>query len=103
VLDHASDEQTSSRQSLAAKRLRQEGNSPDERIRSPSEHSVEQRQCAREDNEDVGLEAAIIERVRKSSFVEHACAEDVRASSVPPNSSMEERAKEPKGKRAKNE
>ena len=30
----------------------------------------------REDNQDVGLEAAIIERVRNSSLVERPCAEN---------------------------
>ena len=35
-------------------------------------------------NQDVGLEAATIERVRNSSLVERFCAEDVRGSSTEP-------------------
>jgi hypothetical protein len=36
-----------------------------------------QRECVREDSQDVGLEAAIIERVRNSSLVECACTDNV--------------------------
>ena len=35
-------------------------------------------------NQDVGLEAATIQRVRNSSLVERFCAEDVRGSSTEP-------------------
>ena len=37
-------------------------------------------------NQDVGLEAATIKRVRNSSLVERPCAEDVRGSSTEPKS-----------------
>ena len=37
-----------------------------------------------EDNQDVGLEAAIIERVRNSSLVEWRCAENVTGLNTPP-------------------
>ena len=33
--------------------------------------------CSREDNQEVGLEAAILERVRNSSLVEWFCADNV--------------------------
>src|SRR5713226_9477421 len=36
-----------------------------------------QRKCVRPDSQDVGLEAAIIERVRNSSLVECACTDNV--------------------------
>ena len=36
-----------------------------------------QRECVREDSQDVGLEAAIIERVRNSSLVECSGADNV--------------------------
>jgi hypothetical protein len=36
-----------------------------------------QRECVRKDSQDVGLEAAIIERVRNSSLVECACTDNV--------------------------
>ena len=38
----------------------------------------------REDNQEVGLEAAILERVRNSSLVEWSCADNVVALSTPP-------------------
>ncbi len=37
-----------------------------------------------EDNQDVGLEAATIERVRNSSLVEWLCAENVTGLNTPP-------------------
>ena len=37
-----------------------------------------------EDNQDVGLEAAIIERVRNSSLVEWRCAENITGLNTPP-------------------
>ncbi len=37
-----------------------------------------------QDNQDVGLEAAIIERVRNSSLVEWLCAENVTGLNTPP-------------------
>lgn len=33
--------------------------------------------CSREDNQEVGLEAAILERVRNSSLVKWLCADNV--------------------------
>ena len=33
--------------------------------------------CGRADNQEVGLEAAILERVRNSSLVEWSCADNV--------------------------
>lgn len=33
--------------------------------------------CGREDSQEVGLEAAILERVRNSSLVEWPCADNV--------------------------
>ncbi len=52
-----------------------------------------------QDNQDVGLEAATIERVRNSSLVEWLCAENVPGLNVPPKlrddrwSSVGERSK----------
>ena len=48
----------------------------------------------RSDNQDVGLEAAIIERVRNSSLVERPCAENVpglKPGAETVGSSLEER------------
>ena len=39
---------------------------------------------SRGDNQEVGLEAAILERVRNSSLVKWFCADNVAGSSVPP-------------------
>ena len=36
-----------------------------------------------DDSQEVGLEAAILERVRNSSLVEHSCAENVTGLKVP--------------------
>jgi hypothetical protein len=38
----------------------------------------------RPDNQEVGLEAAILERVRNSSLVKWSCADNVVGLSVPP-------------------
>ena len=38
----------------------------------------------REDSQEVGLEAAILERVRNSSLVEIDCTENVRRLNTPP-------------------
>jgi hypothetical protein len=43
-----------------------------------------ERESVRSDSQDVGLEAAIIERVRKSSLVECAGTENVSRLSIPP-------------------
>jgi hypothetical protein len=40
--------------------------------------------CARPDSQEVGLEAAILERVRNSSLVECACADNVTGLSLAP-------------------
>ena len=42
----------------------------------------------RSDNQDVGLEAATIQRVRNSSLVEWVCAENDRGSSLTPKLRM---------------
>ena len=62
-------------QTAGAKVRSREGNSPDQQLRS--------RNCAKwerkwnsTDNQDVGLEAAIIGRVRNSSLVQGFCAEN---------------------------
>ena len=64
-------------QTASDKTRSQEGKSPDRRLRS--------RICAKwtrkylfKNNQDVGSEAAIIKRVRKSSLVENECTEDIR-------------------------
>jgi hypothetical protein len=48
---------------------RREGNSPDQPLRSPNPAKCK-RKWAHVDNQDVGLEAATIERVRNSLLVE---------------------------------
>ena len=70
-------------QTAGDKLRRQEGNSPDRQLRSPS-CAKWQRMWGRTDNQDVGLEAAIIQRVRNSSLVECACAENVTGLSTAP-------------------
>src|SRR5438874_4440800 len=56
-------------ETAGAKLRRREGNSPDHQLRSQKEAQC-QRPFVRPDSQDVGLEAAIIERVRNSSLVE---------------------------------
>ena len=56
-------------ETAGAKLRRQKGNSPDHRLRSQRDPQCE-RESVRNDSQDVGLEAAIIERVRNSSLVE---------------------------------
>ena len=46
------------------------------------------RRWGREDNQEVGLEAAILERVRNSSLVEHPCADNVPGLNTPPKRRM---------------
>ena len=53
-----------------------EGNNPDRRLRSPNSAQWE-RMWERTDNQEVGLEAATLERKRNSSLVKSARAEDV--------------------------
>ena len=52
-----------------------EGNSPDHQLRSPR-NAKWKRMWNRRDNQDVGSEAATIQRVRNSSLVEWFCAEN---------------------------
>ena len=53
-----------------------EGNNPDRQLRSLIITKWE-RMWERPDNQEVGLEAAILERKRNSSLVERTCAENV--------------------------
>lgn len=62
-------------QTTSAKIRSREGNSPDRRLRSRS-GAKWGRMWGCEDNQDVGLEAAIIQRVRNSSLVKWPCAEN---------------------------
>ena len=62
---------------------RREGNSPDRRLRSRRRAQWE-RKWDSPDSREVGLEAAILERVRNSSPVEGFCAENVAGLSPPP-------------------
>ena len=54
----------------------QKGNNPDRRLRSPITAKWKTKWKGR-DNQEVGLEAAILQRKRNSSLVESFCAEDV--------------------------
>ncbi len=54
----------------------QEGNSPDQQLRSRNAAQCEMK-CRCKDSQEVGLEAAILKRVRNSSLVEHLCADNV--------------------------
>lgn len=54
----------------------QKGNNPDRRLRSPIMAKWKTKWKGR-DNQEVGLEAAILQRKRNSSLVESFCAEDV--------------------------
>ena len=56
-------------ETAGAKLRRRKGNSPDHQLRSQSITQCE-RESVRPNSQDVGLEAAIIERVRNSSLVE---------------------------------
>ena len=64
------------RQSAGDNVRRREGNNPDRQLRSPNLAKWE-RMWERTDNQEVGLEAATLERKRNSSLVKRACAEDV--------------------------
>jgi hypothetical protein len=63
-------------ETAGAKLRRQKGNSPDHRLRSQRDTQCE-RESVRNNSQDVGLEAATIERVRNSSLVECAGTENV--------------------------
>jgi hypothetical protein len=62
---------------VGAKLHRQKGNSPDHRLRSQSLRAQWERMSGRSDNQDVGSEAATIERVRNSSLVKCSGADNV--------------------------
>ena len=81
----------------------QKGNSPDRRLRSPNAVLSGKGCRTSQNNQDVGSEAATIQRVRNSSLVERPCAEDVRGSSTEPKSrdaqaSVGERSKQVEGR-----
>ncbi len=63
-------------QTAGDKLRRQEGNSPDRQLRSRNRTKWE-RESPRKDNQDVGSEAATIQRVRNSSLVEWGGTENV--------------------------
>ena len=63
-------------ETAGAKLRRREGNSPDPQLRSLNPAQCP-RWSRRTDSQDVGLEAAIIERVRNSSLVECRGADNV--------------------------
>ena len=64
------------RQSAGDNVRRREGNNPDRQLRSPNLAKWE-RMWERLDNQEVGLEAATLERKRNSSLVKRVCAEDL--------------------------
>ena len=64
-------------ETVGAKLHRREGNSPDRQLRSPSRGLVGKGGCGRPDSQEVGLEAAILERVRNSSLVDVPRADNV--------------------------
>ena len=57
-------------ETVGAKLHRQKGNNPDRQLRPLSAWLSGQRMCRCRDNQEVGLEAATLERVRNSSLVE---------------------------------
>ena len=59
------------------------GNSPDQRLRSPIQAKWKRR-WSLSDNQEVGLEAAILERKRNSSLVKRLCAENSTGLSLEP-------------------
>ena len=62
---------------------RREGNNPDRPLR-PLNHAQCERKLDSRDSQDVGLEAAIISKVRNSLLVEEFCADNERDSSYTP-------------------
>ena len=64
-------------QTTGDKLRRREGNNPDRPLRSPS-HAQCERKLDSDDRKDVGLEAAIISKVRNSLLVEQFRAENDR-------------------------
>ena len=71
------------RQSPGANVRRQEGNNPDRQLRSPRPAKWKTK-WEGQDSQEVGLEAAILQRKRNSSLIESSCAEDVTGLSRPP-------------------
>lgn len=63
-------------ETVGAKLHRRKGNSPDHQLRSLIDAQCE-RESFRPNSQDVGLEAAIIERVRNSSLVEWSGTDNV--------------------------
>ena len=63
-------------ETAGAKIRSREGNNPDRQLRSLSSAKWERMWCCR-DSQEVGLEAAILERKRNSSLVKRHCAENV--------------------------
>jgi hypothetical protein len=63
-------------ETAGAKLRRRKGNSPDHQLRSQRDAQCE-RESVRPNSQDVGLEAAIIERVRNSSLVEWSGTDNV--------------------------
>ncbi len=63
-------------ETVGAKLHCRKGNSPDHQLRSQSDAQC-QRESFRPNSQDVGLEAAIIERVRNSSLVEWSGTDNV--------------------------
>ena len=63
-------------ETAGAKLRRRKGNSPDHQLRSQIDAQCE-RESVRPNSQDVGLEAAIIERVRNSSLVECSGTDNV--------------------------
>jgi len=63
-------------ETAGAKLRRRKGNSPDHQLRSLIDAQCE-RESVRPNSQDVGLEAAIIERVRNSSLVECSGTDNV--------------------------
>ncbi len=68
---------------MGAKLHSREGNSPDRQLRSLN-NAKWKRMSSRPDNQEVGLEAATLERVRNSSLVKWFGADDVTGLSVIP-------------------
>ena len=64
-------------QTAGDKLRRREGNNPDRLLRSLN-HAQCERKLDSGDSQDVGLEAAIISKVRNSLLVEESCADNER-------------------------
>lgn len=73
--EYPQDKSTGDRAPGANVRTRK-GNNPDRRLRSRILAKWKTK-CKGPDNQEVGLEAAILQRKRNSSLVESLCAEDV--------------------------